>query len=643
MSISDEQFSNLLSQLDEIQPDDQMARLIAQGASLGFSDEIEALARVPFQSESYTEIRDDLRRKINAHRERAPIQAMALEGVGAMLPAVATFGSSTPLSVGNAARPVVRAIQLGATEGGLSAIGLSEREGVASLKDAPLGALFGGATGPAGYYAGKFASGASNRFLEFIRQRGKGRMGTVVENELNRLADQTGLTRDELFERIAGGETMSDNQSLHSTVRSYMAQGGESESLVRNAVPARADAARSSAKESVQVGLTGGTENNVLKFAQMKEGDWKKALGQAYDKVFEVGGKKVEANYDLSRQALEVVQRVPEALTELKKLYQVRNLVPLFKTADNGAIEVSRVPTLEDVEIIRRMTNEQAQVAGREGRGTLKSELMLLEDNLKTNIDGFSPDLKDTRAGWSKMADARDAFDSGKKAFTGDVEAFEILAESIMASGDAAKVAAFREGIMSSINNKMSVNGSKRFLAKLANPELREGKVFANVFPEDKQKSALVKLALQGKTQLSYEKIIEGPSTALTEAATKQQNLGIGVDEVLSASAGNLASGISVGMKAIKSLAPKLTDSQRRQITEVLLSEDPQFVKNAISDSGKMAQLQNRVKKLTDMITSSSVGAAGYEGGKAAEFTMKGLLGAEPAVQTDGSPRGEQQ
>jgi hypothetical protein len=448
-------------------------------------------------------------------------------------------------------------------------------------------------------------------------------MGTVVENELNRLADQTGMSRDELFERIANGETMSDNQSLHSTVRSYMSQGGPPESMIRTAVPERATAARLAAKEDVQIGLTGGTEGNVLKYANMKETDWKKALGDAYNKVFSKAG---EVNPDLTRQALEVVQRVPEALTELNKIYNVRNLVPLFKTADNGALEMSRIPTLEDVEIIRRMANEQAQVAGREGRGTLKSELMVLEDNLRTNIDDFSPELKDTRAGWSRMADARDAFDSGKKAFTGDVEAFEILAEQIMASGDTAKISAFREGIMSSINNKMSTNGSKRFLAKLANPELREGKVFANVFPEDKQKSALVKLALQGKTQLSYEKIIEGPSTALTSAATKQQGLGVGADELLAMSYGNVAAGIGVGMKAIKALAPKLTDSQRRQITEVLLSEDPQFVKSALADSGKMAQLQNRVKKLADMITTGSQSAGGYTGGKAAEFGMRGLL-----------------
>jgi hypothetical protein len=631
MALTDEQFEQLLGQLDEIQPDDQVARLIAQGASLGFSDEIEALARAPFQSESYIEIRDELRRKINAHRERSPYEAMAYEAAGAMIPTVATMGVSSPLSVVNAARPVVRALQLGAAEGGAAAVGLSEREGVASLKDAPLGVALGTAGGVGGLYAGKFMGGVADKFLEFVRQRGKGRMGTVVENELNRLADQTGMSRDELFERIANGETMSDNQSLHSTVRSYMSQGGPPESMIRTAVPERATTARLAAKEDVQIGLTGGTEGNVLKYANMKETDWKKALGDAYNKVFSKAG---EVNPDLTRQALEVVQRVPEALTELNKIYNVRNLVPLFKTADNGALEMSRIPTLEDVEIIRRMANEQAQVAGREGRGTLKSELMVLEDNLRTNIDDFSPELKDTRAGWSRMADARDAFDSGKKAFTGDVEAFEILAEQIMASGDTAKISAFREGIMSSINNKMSTNGSKRFLAKLANPELREGKVFANVFPEDKQKSALVKLALQGKTQLSYEKIIEGPSTALTSAATKQQGLGVGADELLAMSYGNVAAGIGVGMKAIKALAPKLTDSQRRQITEVLLSEDPQFVKSALADSGKMAQLQNRVKKLADMITTGIQSAGGYTGGKAAEFGMRGLLSEVPPEST---------
>ena len=623
MSMSDEDYQSLLADLDSFQPEDEVARLIAQGASFGFADEIEALARAPFQSESYIEIRDDLRKKINAHRERSPYQAMAYEGVGAMIPTVATMGVSSPLSVVNAARPVVKALQLGALEGGAAAVGLSEREGVASLKDAPLGVALGTAGGVGGLYAGKFMSGGVDKFLEFVRQRGKGRMGTVVENELNRLADQTGISREELFERIANGETMSDNQSLHSTVRSYMSQGGESESIIRTGVERRANEARTVAKDEVQIGLTGGTDKNVMKIAKMKEADWKKAESAGYKKVFSEAG---EVTPDLSRQALEVVSRIPNALAEMEELYGLRNIVPLFRTGANGAVEMVRTPTLEDVEMIRRVATESAKNAYKSGRGTVGGEISVLEDNLRTNIDNFSPELKDTRAGWSRMSSARDAFEDGKKAFAGDVEGYEMLTESIMASGDEAVISAFREGVMSAVNQKMAVNGSKRFLAKLANPEMREGRVFANIFPEDKQKSALVKLALQGKTQLSYEKIIEGPSTALTDAATKQQNLNIGADELLAMSYGNVAAGVGVATKAIKALAPNLTDSQRSQITQVLLSEDPQFVKNAISDSGKMAQLQARIKKLTDMITTGSQSAGGYAGGKAGEFSMRGLL-----------------
>jgi len=623
MSMSDEDYQSLLADLDSFQPDDQVARLIAQGASLGFSDEIEALARAPFQSESYIEIRDELRRKINAHRERSPYEAMAYEAAGAMIPTVATMGVSSPVSVVNAARPVVRALQLGAAEGGAAAVGLSEREGVASLKDAPLGVALGTAGGVGGLYAGKFMGGVADKFLEFVRQRGKGRMGTVVENELNRLADQTGMSRDELFERIANGETMSDNQSLHSTVRSYMSQGGPPESMIRTGVERRANEARTVAKDEVQIGLTGGTDKNVMKIAKMKEADWKKAESAGYKKVFSEAG---EVTPDLSRQALEVVSRLPNALAEMDELYSIRNIVPLFRTGADGAVEMVRTPTLEDVEMIRRVATESAKNAYKSGRGTVGGEISVLEDNLRTNIDKFSPELKDTRAGWSRMSSARDAFDNGKKAFMGDVEGYEMLTENIMASGDEAVISAFREGVMSAVNQKMATNGSKRFLAKLADPQLREGRVFANIFPEDKQKSALVKLALQGKTQLSYEQIIRGPSTELTRAAGKQQNLNVGADELLALSYGNPAAAVSVATKAIKALAPNLTDSQRSQITQVLLSEDPQFVKNAVSDSGKMAQLQARIKKLTDMITTGSQSAGGYTGGKAAEFGMRGLL-----------------
>mgnify|MGYP000725217075 FL=1 len=622
--LTDEQFDLLMEALETMQPDSQELRLVVQGITLGFGEEAEALLRTPFQSGSYTEIRDNLRTKLNAHRERAPIEAAAYEMAGAAIPAIATMGASSPLSLANATRPLVRAAQIGLAEGGIAAVGTSEREGIKSLKDAPLGMGLGAVAGPMGYLGGKYLGVAADKVLEFLRQRGSKKMGTVVEKELKRLADQTGLSQDELVGRIAAGETMSDDPNLHMAVRSYMSQGGGAETAIRATTPARATAARDSAKEAVQVGLTGRTDNNVLKAARMSQDEWKAAEGGAYKNIFADAG---EVTPELSRQALEAVKRIPNALSEMNSLYGIRNLVPLFKTADNGAIELSRIPTLEDVEMIRRVASESAGNAYREGRGTVGSELKALEMNLRSNIDSFSPALSDARAGWARMSQARDAFDDGKKAFTGDVEAFEVLAEGIMGSGDAAKISAFREGIMSSINNKMAIGGSKRFLGKMANPESREGRVFANVFPQDQQKKVLAKLALSGKTQLSYEKIVEGSTTQLAKDAGKQQGLSIGMDEILSASAGNLSSGIGIGMKAIKSLAPSLSDSQRRQITEVLLSDDPNFVRSALKDSGKMAQLQEKVQNLSRMITAGATGAAAYSGGVAGQQQTQGLLG----------------
>jgi len=623
--LTDDQFDLLMEALETMQPDSQELRLVAQGITLGFGDEAEALVRAPFQSEGYSEIRDDLRAKLNAHRKRAPLEAAGYEMLGAALPAIATLGSSSPLSIASAARPLLRAAQIGAVEGGIAAVGTSEAEGVKSLLDAPLGAGLGAVAGPMGYLGGKYAGVAADKVLEFLRQRGSNKMGTVVENELKRLADQTGLSQDELVGRIAGGETMSDDPNLHMAVRSYMSQGGGAETAIRATTPARATAARDSAKEAVQTGLTGRTDKNVLKAARMQQDEWKAAEGGAYKDIFANAG---EVTPELSRSALEAVKRIPNAMDEMKELYSVRNLVPLFKTADNGSIDLARVPTLEDVEMIRRVAAESAGNAYKAGRGTMGSELKTLEMNLKGEIDNFSPELGETRAGWARMSQARDAFDDGKKAFTGDVEAFEVLAEGIMGSGDAAKISAFREGIMSSINNKMAIGGSKRFLGKMANPETREGRVFANVFPQDQQKKALAKLALSGKAQLSYEKIVEGSTTQLAKDAGKQQGLSIGMDEILSASAGNLSSGIGIGMKAIKSLAPSLSDSQRRQITEVLLSDDPDFVRAALKDSGKMAVLQQKVQDLSRMITTGATGAAAYEGGVTGQQQTKGLLGA---------------
>ena len=68
--LSDADLQQLLKALQKHGPQSEAARLVFQGLTLGFSDEIEALVRAPFDSREYSEIRDDIRGKISAHRER---------------------------------------------------------------------------------------------------------------------------------------------------------------------------------------------------------------------------------------------------------------------------------------------------------------------------------------------------------------------------------------------------------------------------------------------------------------------------------------------------------------------------------------------------------------------------------------------
>ena len=624
--LSDADLQQLLKALQKHGPQSEAARLVFQGLTLGFSDEIEALVRAPFDSREYAEIRDDIRGKISAHRERDPLGAAAWEVGGAMIPAIATLGASAPLSGASAAKTLGTLAKIGATEGAIAGIGHSEREGVKSAIDAPFGATIGAVTGPAGHMVGKYSGVLMDKFLEWMRQRGSEKMGTVVENEINRLADQMGVSRDEIIARVAAGETMSDDPRLHMAIRSYMSKGGGAEALVRTKVPERAAAKRQAGKEAVQEGLTGRLDANVMQHARMSQKEWQDAESAAYNQIFDATRDQAVPQ-ELGMAALQAAQRIPNVVSELNDIYAIKNLVPLFKTDPNGAVTLARAPNLEDTEIIRRLVADKSKGAFQGGQGTLGKSLSEYEEILRGQIDKVSPELANTRAGWSAMSKTRDAFDQGLKLLTGKVEAAEIAAQKIMQEGSPAEIAALREGMMSEINHKLSIGGGKQLMGKLANPETREGRMLANVFPGESYDQVVTKLQQAGKAQVAEEKIVHGSTTMLAQEAAKQQGADIGMDELLQATYLNPQAVASVGTKLVKSLTPDLTDDQRMKVLNVLLSEEPDIVRNALQDSGTMAKLQQRVRTLADA-ASRGLGRAGAEmGGLAGQEASQGLFG----------------
>ena len=171
---------------------------------------------------------------------------------GAIIPSLLTLGAGTALSAGTTgarmAPTLARTTAIGAGEGGLAAAGFSEREGLERLKDVPGGAVTGAAfsavAAPAGDLFKRFAS----------RMLGE-RPATRVQAELQRLADSTGKTVDEIVADLMEGRLMSENRTLMATLRAYKSQMGEPGAAITERLPARRRETRETALSGLQAGL----------------------------------------------------------------------------------------------------------------------------------------------------------------------------------------------------------------------------------------------------------------------------------------------------------------------------------------------------------------------------------------------------
>jgi hypothetical protein len=98
----------------------QKARLIGQGAALGFGDEIEALVRAMSPNVTYSEAVDEIRSSISEAKKAFPLQSAGYEIAGAFIPGLA----AAPFTGGGSLIPTMgRAAAIGAAEGGIYGLG----------------------------------------------------------------------------------------------------------------------------------------------------------------------------------------------------------------------------------------------------------------------------------------------------------------------------------------------------------------------------------------------------------------------------------------------------------------------------------------------------------------------------------------
>ena len=463
-------------------------RSAGQGATLYFSDEIEAAIRTALGSDkSYRENVTEIRDKLKRLQETNPNIALTSEFIGAIVPALLTGGSSAAAQGTTRLAQLGNLARVGAVEGGAAAFGASE---INPLDD-PVGSAITTATGAA---TGSFLSpflGTVGEGVVTVAQNiaGKG-SATKVKAELQRLAESTGKTVDEIVEDIAAGRIMAENKTLHAAVKVYISKTSEGGAGAK--ARAKATERKEQTQKRAELKLREGLSPQSLKLGDNLEQGFLRSdeelrllERQDYQAAFPQG---VLIPDDLTALVADAINRVPKIGKDLNEIARAEGLPALVvRNKETKQLELSRPLEIMDVETARRVLRDRTKDLFMKGRGTVAAPIANVRERLEnlffSTFDGSNGtvDVKPVIAAAAARRQRSDAFKEGQAALGKGIEQVELLVNQMARNPE--MMPAFRAGFMSSLRNK--ITAQKNPMEVIASDSALGPKVTA-VFPNTK-------------------------------------------------------------------------------------------------------------------------------------------------------------
>jgi hypothetical protein len=574
--------------------------------TLGTADEAEAAARAAasyvasslgfdVNSRSYEDVLNEIRGNLKSYQEARPIEALAYEAGGAVIPALAAVAAA-PFTGGTSTAAVAptlgRLALMGGLEGGAYAFGTGEGGFAERAARVPGGAVTGAIGGTVAGGITRAAGGAVNALTDAARRIVGNRGSSVVENEIQRLAKQTGKTADEIADDVLNGRIMAENETIKAAVRAYRAGGGEASTIITQAMTPRPAQTRAQAMDEIRKYLSDVNAPSALRAQRTSEDAAKVAERAAYAPF-----KDIQAPEQVSGEVLAALQVVPEAVTEVNKIF--RGLVAVTPPANGigpANVTFTRPITIDEAERVRRAIGNAASAEYRAGFGGAGEAFSEAEKGLRGVLDVASPALGTARATAATVRGQRDAFESGQTALVGDVN--EKLLEFSKIT-DPQKIEAYRAGLMASLEARAATGSRQSMIRNLANPETKEGQILRAVLPQDAIDAVLNRLETARASQVTTDFILGGSPTAETTMEAARRGMDISVADVTGVLSGSPEAMVNVASNIASRFTRDLTDAERARVARILVSEDPELVRRAISDEGAMAALQKRVQELT--------------------------------------------
>lgn len=603
--LTDEQAYQAALMQAQKEPPTQRLRTAAQGFTMGASDEAEAAIVSRWTGRPYDEVLSEIRTKIKAYQQAQPVESTGAELMGAagmgLLTAPLTGGASIPMTLG-------RAAALSGAQGGITGFASAEGGMQERGAGAVTGAVTGAALGPIAQKGMEALGFTADKVVDWARRNIGGRGSKAVETEIQRLASTSGMTTDEIVDRIAKGEIMAENETLRTAVRALYSQGGSASNILREALTVRPEAFRKSAQSMMQAGLTPGVNKSVLRSMKMTDDAARAAERQAYKQAFEQGGI---ISPELTLAFGDAIKKVPNVVENINRNYRAETGKKNFFEVVDGNVKFDKGATLEDFEIARRALRDEADQAYRAGQGSYGEILKNLELNIKTALDAASQPLAKARAGAAALRQARDAFGEGRKALTKSADQVDLEVQGL----NAQQLQAYRSGVMDSFRNKFTTGQRKSLMTTLADPESKEAKILRSVYPQDSLSDLMKKIDLASQSQKTATSVLGGSQTAPSLLQAQKVGSNVSAQEMVSAMSGDPFALLNVTRKILSSKTQNLSEPDRERVAKILVEMDPTLVRRALQDDSVMADLQRRVGQIMGGTAVGARSAGAYGAG----------------------------
>jgi hypothetical protein len=610
------------------QVEPQRLRSAAQGLTLGFGDEIEALVRSKVAGQDFDKTIAQIRSDLAAYREADPAGALVYEAGGSMI----APGGALKFALGKSPtllRVLGATTGVGGVSGGVSALGTGEGNIIERSARVPAGVGFGAVTGPVGYGIGKGLQMGTNALIDMARRRIGGRGAKIVENEIQRIARETGMTDDEIFAGVMRGDILAENKTIQDIVRAYARGGGEASEMLKRSLSKRPEELRGKALEDLNRVLFPDAQGNVRRVVGEADEVMRKQEGQQYRSAFERGGVITQETLGAIEQG---IKRSPGAGRALQEAYQAQTGKTPFFSIKDGEVVYDRAPTLQDAEILMRGLRDLADEAFRGGRGSAGQGFKEAEKILRAEINKSSTlferggdtesyggiyrpvvkTVEQTRKQAAKLRSSRDSFDYGKTIFGQNADQVSIDFERVTPEN----MKYLRAGVMDAIRNKMATGNKLTFMKRLSDPQTKEGQILRTIYPQDELDGVLDTVGRAARSQEASGAILGGSGTAPTQMQASRIGSDVSLQEVTSAMTGNPLAIVSAARKMLRSVLPaNLTDKQRADVAEVLVSEDPQLVLRALRDDSAFAEFAKKARGVTSQAPAGLLGTSSFFGG----------------------------